>query len=302
MSAEKFRITGAEYFLATHQGQALKMKFIGHVKDLAKKYGADEMSVYAAQAAFFIFLSIFPFLMVFLALIQLFPPISEADFMVLIRRIVPDQFLAQVLSIINSLRTSTPEAVLSASAITAIWSSGRGVMSIERGLNRVYDVKTKRNYILRRIICAVYILIFLVACIATLTLLVFGGTIESSFVSYFPDLSWLVTITKPIRELLAPALLVIFFIAIYKALPHRKQKLRYTIPGALISAIGWTVFSMAFSVYFKYFGTFTVTYGSLTAVILIMLWLYICICMLFCGAEINRYIEDFQEEKKLKVS
>lgn len=87
-----------------------------------------------------------------------------------------------------------------------------------------------------------------------------------------------------------------FFTAIYTALPHRSLSICGQIPGAMFSAAGWALTSLAFSVYFRYFGTYAVTYGSLTAVILFMLWLYVSICILFVGAEINWFLLFYKEK------
>ena len=91
-------------------------------------------------------------------------------------------------------------------------------------------------------------------------------------------------------------MLTIFYCRLYTALPH----LQASIPGPdpsvqCLSAAGWALTSLAFSVYFRYFGSYAVTYGSLTAVILFMLWLYASICILFVGAEINWFLLFYRE-------
>ena len=83
----------------------------------------------------------------------------------------------------------------------------------------------------------------------------------------------------PVRGLVTLAILFIFFLAIYAVLPFRRLSVKSQTPGAAFAAVGWALFSTAFSIYFRYFKNFTVTYGSLAAVILMMLWLYFCICI-----------------------
>ena len=95
----------------------------------------------------------------------------------------------------------------------------------------------------------------------------------------------------PVRGLVTLAILFVFFLAIYAVLPFRRLSVKSQIPGAAFASVGWALFSTAFSIYFRYFKNFTVTYGSLAAVILMMLWLYFCICILFMGAEINWWWE-----------
>ena len=227
-----------------------------------KDYVRDEMSVYAAQASFFILLAALPFLMLLLALIDFIPVVQESDLMILLVDLMPNSMDPLVITILEDIRSSSSPALLSLSAAAAIWSASKGMLGIERGLNRAYDVDVQRNYLLRRLVCSGYTLLFTVMC--TLSLLL-------RFSSFF--------------------ILLMFFLAFYMVLPHKKQKLRSQIPGALFSALGWILFSFAYSLYFQYWGRFTATYGSLTAVIFMMLWLYFCICILFFGAELNDTID-----------
>ena len=112
------------------------------------------------------------------------------------------------------------------------------------------------------------------------------------FLSYF----------KPHRRLFALDMTCAFLIAVvdlafplvsrtalYTWLPYERQDIRLQLPGALISTVGWIGCSYGFSIYFNYFGNYSYMYGSLTAVVILMLWLYACICILFFGAEINQH-------------
>ena len=90
-----------------------------------------------------------------------------------------------------------------------------------------------------------------------------------------------------LRTFLALALLTLFFVALYTWLPYERQDIRLQLPGALISTVGWIGCSYGFSIYFNYFGNYSYMYGSLTAVVILMLWLYACICILFFGADVD---------------
>jgi len=254
------------------------------------KYSMDEMSVYAAQASFFIIMAAFPFFMVLLALIQLAPMIHESDLLRFLLPAIPDRFRGLLLYLLDSLHSDSPGALISATALTAIWSASKGMLGIERGLNRVFGVTAPRNYLIRRALCSIYTLVFSIMCVANLALLVFGSFLQELVVKWIPSLSCLSGILPFFRGLIMFFILTIFFIGLYAALPHRKLSISGQIPGAMFSAAGWAITSLAFSVYFRYFGTYAVTYGSLTAVILFMLWLYVSICILFIGAEINWFL------------
>ena len=250
------------------------------------KYSADEMSVYAAQASFF---------MVLLALIQVAPMIHEADLLRFLLPAIPDRFRGLLIYLLDSLRSDSPAALISVTALAAIWSASKGMLGIEKGLNRVFGVTSPRNYILRRALCSVYTLCFSLMCVASLALLVFGNFLQGMLLKWIPALVYLSGTISLCRGLVMFFMLTIFFIALYTALPHRRLSIPGQIPGAMFSAAGWALTSLAFSVYFRYFGSYAVTYGSLTAVILFMLWLYASICILFVGAEINWFLLFYRE-------
>ena len=79
---------------------------------------------------------------------------------------------------------------------------------------------------------------------------------------------------------------------LYRYLPNRKASLKSQIPGAFIIAVAWLLFSYFFSLYFTFFPNFSNMYGSLSALIMVMLWLYCCMNLLLYGAEINAYFEN----------
>lgn len=269
--------------------------FLIGCKQLGDKYSDDEMSVYAAQASFFTILAAFPFLMLLLSLIQLIPVVSESDLLAVVVQLVPDTLDALVVRIIDGIYSDSPMTILSVTAVTALWSASRGMLSIERGLNRVHGITTRRSYLLRRLVCSVYTVGFSIMCVICLVLLVFGDVLQKQFTRLIPAMERIRFLILPARGLATLAVLFVFFLAIYTVLPHRAIRVRSQIPGALFASVGWALFSIVFSIYFRYFSNYTVMYGSLTAVILFMLWLYFCICILFLGAEINWYLEYFRK-------
>ena len=267
------------------------IRFLLECRRLFEKYSKDEMSVYAAQASFFIILASIPFLMLLLSLIQATPLVNESDLLSLVVQMVPDTLDGLVVYVLDSLHSDSPMALLSATAIAALWSSSRGMLSIERGLNRVWGTGIQRNYIVRRIICAGYTVLFSLMCLLCMVLLVFGEQIQKQVWAWIPLMSTFDFLAFPVRGLVTLAILFVFFLAIYAVLPFRRLSVKSQIPGAAFASVGWALFSTAFSIYFRYLKNFTVTYGSLAAVILMMLWLYFCICILFMGAEINWWWE-----------
>ena len=269
-------------------------------KQIYDKFSRDEMTVYAAQASFFIIISAFPFIMLLMSLIQFIPSITKSDLLHVITTIVPSTMAMDsvIVTAVDNLYTNSPATVLSLTAIAAIWSASKGMLSIERGLNRVFGTTKKRNYIITRLICIGYTLVFMVICILTLLLLVLGSSIQAVLSRHFPFLAGITGMVISFRTLLL-IILALSFAILYTYVPEKKQKFRRHLPGAILSTAGWMAFSFIFSIYFNNFSNFSLMYGSLTAIVLLMLWLYVCICILFLGAELNFfYSGDWLEYRK----
>lgn len=263
-------------------------------KRVYDKFAEDEMTVYAAQVSFFIILSVVPFIMLLLTAVQMIPSISNARFMELIVGLVPVDYKSLAFRVVNDLSLKSPATMISVTAVTALWSAGRGMFSVARGLNRVNGHGEKRWYVINRLICSGYTIVFILVCILSLGLLVFGNMIQAFMVSRFPIIADVTTHIINFRALWALMILIIFFLGIYTFVPDKRLKLRDQLPGAVFSTVGWMAFSFAFSLYFNHIGgkNYSYMYGSLTAIVLLLLWLYFCMCILFFGAEINYFWKE----------
>ena len=117
--------------------------------------------------------------------------------------------------------------------------------------------------------------------------MVFGSKFNDFICSMFPNITGLVYIISSLRYILGFAMLVLFFTLLYKMLPNGKIKFTKQVPGAVLASGGWVAFSFAFSFFVENFSNYANIYGSLSAIIVFMLWLYTCMYILFIGAEIN---------------
>ena len=269
------------------------ISLIVRAKQIYDKFSADEMTVYAAQASFFILIAAFPCIMLMITVVQVVPNLTRAELLDILLSLVPDGYKSVAFRVLNDLSIKSPATMISVTAIAALWSSSRGMMSIARGLNRVQGESQKRWYLVNRMIWAGYTIVFILVCVVALGLLVFGTSIQDFVVNRIPMLAEMTQNIVSFRTLLALGLFMLGFAGIYTYVPDRKLTLKSQIPGAVFATAGWIVFSLVFSLYFRLFGNrnFSYMYGSLTAMVLLMLWLYGCICLLFFGAEINWFHE-----------
>ena len=176
-------------------------------------------------------------------------------------------------------------------AIIAIWSAAKGVQYMTDGLNSCNDLDETRNWVILRLWAVVYTVIFLIAIIFILVVLVFGNSLKQLATEYLPILTHLAKLISTFRGLIMLAILILFFDVIFTKLPNKKLTFKSQLPGAVICAVAWYVFSFGVSIYVDYFNGFSM-YGSLTTIALIMLWLYFCMYIMMMCAEVNVVFND----------
>ena len=261
------------------------------IKEILDKFNRDYVSVFAAQAAFFIILSFFPFLMFLLTLLQ-YLPIQESVLMETFTSIMPQALHSSVVLIISEIYDRANGTIISLTAITALWSASKGFLGLVRGLNSVYDIEETRNYFRLRFVSTIYTLLFTVLLVITLVFLVFGNSLYYWIINQIPSLQDVALLIISVRAIVTLTILTIFFLLMYIVIPNRKTRLIAELPGALLSAAGWLGFSYLYSFYIDNMSNFSSTYGSLTAIVLLMLWVYFCMYILFIGAEMNVFLQE----------
>lgn len=259
-------------------------KVFGFLNVLIKKIKDDYVNAFSAQAAFFIIISFFPFVMFLLTMVRSI--YSENALLRIITDITPKMLNPYVVSTITKLYEQAG-TILSVSALTALWSASKAILAIINGLNSVYDIDENRNYIRLRIIATIYTFIFALMLIITLGFLVFGNRLYMGISARFPVLNEMALLFISLRTIVGLCTLTIFFTILYKFVPNRKSKVIKEVPGAILASVGWLGFSYIYSFYIDNINNYSNMYGSLTAVVLLMLWLYFCMYILFIGAEFN---------------
>lgn len=250
----------------------------------------DHVGAYAAQTAYFIMLSFFPFVILLVSLIR-YTSITPADVYRAAQGIFPDSMDTFILSLINEVYSKTAVTV-SVSAIVAAWSAGKGFLALMRGMNTIYNVEERRNYVILRLRSALYTVIFVIAIILSLVVLVFGNSIHEAAMEHYPFISVITGMVVRLKGIVGILFLSAVFMVMYRFVPNRKARLFSQAPGAVFSAVCWYVFSIVFSLYVEYSPGLSNIYGSLTTIVLVMLWLYACMYIILLGAEINSYFED----------
>ena len=247
------------------------------------------ITTYAGYASYFVVLAVFPTLVLLLGLLR-YTSLQPGDFLNLVEGFLPSALQGYAWKLISGTYAGTSRTVVSVSALTALWSAGKGIYGLMKGLNAIYDVTEHRGWLRTRLLCAAYMIAFLLVLILTLVMHVFGNTLAQFLRYRGGGLSWLGEELLGLRYFLLVALQTLLFGAVYRYLPDRNNRFFESLPGALFASLGWMAVSGLFSVYVERFSGYASMFGSVYAVALSMLWLYICVNTLFYGAVLNRFL------------
>lgn len=255
-------------------------------KDFSKQMARKNISSFAASAAFFLFLSLVPLLMALCAVLP-YTTLTADNLIMAIMRILPDAIEDFVVKVVYDVY-SRSAGTITIFALVTVWSAAKAMLALIQGLNEVNDIEEKRNYLLLRTIACFYTIIMLVAIIISVFVMVFGNIIVDFVLKDFPQLHVIVQFIMHFRFIFAWLVLTLIFALIYTFVPAVKLKFKKQLPGAVFSAVVWSIASYVFAVYVESFNGFG-AYGSLTTVVILMFYFYMVMYILLIGAHINRY-------------
>ncbi len=256
--------------------------------DFGKHMSRKNISSFAASTAFFLFLSLIPALMLLCAIIP-YTPLTEANLMSAAKQISPDAMNSLLISIIRDVYDKSI-GLVSASAIITLWSAGKGVLALMRGLNAINNVEENRSYIVLRMVACLYTVLLLIAVLLSLLIMVFGNSLIKLIEGFIPQTSYLFDLLMHFRTPLMWAVLTIVIASMYAYVPGTHLGFKMQLPGAVFAAVAWSVMTWVFSIYIDDFNGFN-TYGNLTTIIILMLWMYAAMYIILAGAYINRYFK-----------
>lgn len=255
-------------------------------RDFGWQMSKKNISAFAASTAFFLFLSMIPLLMSLCAVLP-YTTLTEDNLINAITQFTPDVMDAMVVQIVSDVYARSA-GTITIFALVTIWSAAKAMLAMIYGLNAVNDFEEKRNYFVLRTIACFYTVIILAAIVIALLVMVFGNVIVDILLVDIPPLHIVVSFIMHFRFLISWVILTFIFAMIYAFVPSRKLRFKQQLPGAAFAAVLWSAASFAFAVYVDHFNGFG-TYGSLTTVVILMLWFYMMMYILMIGAHINRY-------------
>lgn len=266
--------------------------FFEKIKRFFSKLKEDKVSESAAECAYFTILAFIPFIIFLISIIQFFN-LDESSINFFVREIFPTSMQGLIFNIILEAHSKSI-GTISIAIIITLWSAGKGFFSLCKGLRTIYKVKGTKPNIFVRLEGCVYTLIFILAIVLLLVVRVFGNSIYNLISSKYEIAGNIISHILKLRTLFMLVLLFVLFLLIYRYIPKHKKKIGTQIIGAIFTSVAWYVTSWIFSMYVDIFTGFSNTYGSLTTIILILMWVYYCMYIILVGAEINFLVQEYR--------
>jgi membrane protein len=276
------------------------------LKRTAKAFMDDDLASRAAELGFYFLFALFPMLIFASSVVGLAARSASAFYDSLLHSlalIVPPSAYQLVIDTFNETAMASSGGKALLGFLVALWSASMGFAAIQDTLNLVYKVRETRPYWKSRGLAV--LVTILLAAIATLNLAVmFAGNLAVKrayeHIWHAPLRISAVIAIHLATWTIATALLMLIFSTIYYYAPNLKKKTwQWLTPGAAFGIITWMLASFGFRVYLRFFNTYSVTYGSLGAVVILLMWFYITGLTLLTGAELNSEIQASVAEKRM---
>lgn len=265
------------------------------IKESVQAFIRHGMSTYASALAYQFIFSLFPFILFLMALLSFFQLNEFFDWLRQQAQIFFPQAASDLINeVVNELRVPQ-KGLLSIGAATALWLASRGIRAMMTALNVAYRARESRPAWKRYPLSILYTLCLAAMLVAATALLIVGPRTMSWLTNLVGMQTLFLEVWEWVRIPVAVFLMMLAVAIVYHFGPNVKHRFRFISAGAVISILTWIFASLAFGYYVKNFSDYSVSYGSIGAVIVLLLYLYISASALLFGAEVNAVIEHRDE-------
>ncbi|WP_339521953.1 YihY/virulence factor BrkB family protein [Pseudomonas sp. EA_35y_Pfl2_R111] len=274
------------------------IKFGTVIKRTVADFIKDELPTYSAALAFQLFFSLFPFLLFLVALISV---LDLQPFFDWLRQqaalVMPQTAMELIDAVIEQLQTQKI-GLFSLGILLALWTASAAVRSVMDATNKAYGVKEGRPAWKRLPLSLLYTVVIAATLLLAAGFMVLGPQVLSWLAHYFGIEQLVIEIWTWLRWPLVVGMLMLVVAVVYYVAPDVQQEFRFITPGSVLAVVVWIGASLGFGYYAQNFANYNATYGSIGAIIIFLMYLYISSAVLLFGAEMNAVIEHLSREGK----
>lgn len=259
--------------------------------DLIRRFRTHNVAQIGGQLAFFVLLSLFPFLIYVNALIGSLQ-LSHAAVEELFAPVFPAQITAFIETYIASLSGGGGAEMIPAGILISIFSASKSVRSLSVAMNTAYGVERPRGIVANFLFSILFIVCAGLMVLVLAILIPAGKALLLRLLAVFGAAAWVLDFINLWRWVAIGLILFLVLVVLYLLVPSRRMKFRAILPGVCFALAAFSLLFAGFSLYTEYFFRGSLVYGSISAVILLLLWMYFAGIILVLGAELNSALEE----------
>ena len=268
------------------------------VKEIYYRLMYDEISLLSANLSYYFILSLFPMLIVALALTPYFK-IDQQFLLEKIQNFAPGDLGDYLFDMISEVLNNKNNTIITVGIVFTLWSASSGIYGIIIAFNNAFRVRDGRIWIVTKLISVVITALLLLGMFVVLALVVFGKQLTYLLFHKFNLDEGFYNLWSVLNYSFPILFIFIVFVFLYIMGPNLKLKAISIIPGAIFSTISWTLVSRLFGYYIDHFSSYIKTYGTIGAFMAFIIWLYITGYILIIGAEINAIFHNYRVEHRV---
>jgi membrane protein len=268
------------------------MRAIDNVKRVYAKAQRDDIFNGAAALGFYLTLAIFPIMIFLMALVPYLPIADVGQAMMnFLRQVLPPSAMSMLADVLREVTSERRGGLLSFGIIAALWSASTGMYAVMQQLNDAYEVEEKRPFLRARATAVALTILFGTLVLGAFSLVVLGGMIERFLGDHFGFSEALLLFFRVFRWVIIVLALLLAISLVYYLGPNRRHPFKFLSRGTVLASVLLLAASYGFSLYTSNFNNYSAVYGSIGAVIILMMWLYIVGLVILLGAEVNAALE-----------
>lgn len=266
------------------------------LRRLYRELGYDDVMGMAAQIAFYLMLSLFPFLLFLLSLVSFLPiPNLQAETMAALAESLPAESYRLVSDIVQSVLSTRRQELLGFGLVASLWSGSMGIGALITTINRAYNVRPRRTMPHQKALAIVLTVVLSVIMLLSSVIVLFGPTVTHGIFQQLGLAGDARNAWTQMRLFVVFGLNLLTLSILYYWGPEARQQFRWILPGAVTSAVLWIGASSLFRLFLRNFGNYELTYGSIAAVIVLMVYFWLLGLIFLLGAEINALMKRMEE-------
>ena len=268
------------------------------VKEMYYRLMYDEISLLSANLSYYFILSLFPMLIVALALTPYFK-IDQQFLLEKIQNFAPGDLGNYLFDMISEVLNNKNNTIITVGIVFTLWSASSGIYGIIIAFNNAFRVRDGRIWIVTKLISVVITALFLVGMFVVLALVVFGKQLTYLLFHKFNLDEGFYNLWSVLNYSFPILITFIVFVFLYIMGPNLKLKAISILPGSIFATVSWTLVSRLFGYYIDHFSSYIKTYGTIGAFMAFIIWLYITGYILIIGAEINAIFHNYKVEHRV---